>query len=126
MGDLVGTCPVPAAPAAPTDPGVGQPGRSLEYIHGHLVVCPRSDATVHTVERILAEHGGVRPAHHLRTSADWPTCAHRGGDHHLAGGHSRWLECGSNWVRLGRQTKRAPDPRKTTPTRRLPQFPFNS
>ena len=30
-----------------------------------LVGCSRTgDAAVHTVERLLAEHGGVRPAHH--------------------------------------------------------------
>ena len=37
--------------------------RTLEYLDGHVVVRSRSDAAVHTAERILVEHGRIRPAH---------------------------------------------------------------
>src|SRR5712691_3036223 len=119
MGNLVGTRTTSAAAATPTNPGLGQSGRPFEFIDGHLVIRARGDAAVHTVERLLVEYGRVGPTHPLCPGIERPTSADRGGDHHLVGGHRRWLECGSNSVRLGRQTKGAPDPCKTTPTRRL-------
>src|SRR5439155_24842286 len=92
VGDLVGTCPTPVTATTPIDSGLGQPSRTPEYLDRHLAVCSRSDAALHTAQRIMAEYGGVRPTHHLRASLVRAASAKCGAVDHLAGGHRGWLE----------------------------------
>ena len=89
----LGHVPHLTATTTAADPRLGQSGRPFEHVDRHLVVRARGDAAVHPAERLLAEHGRVRPTHPLRPGAERAASAERGGTHHLAGGHGRWLEC---------------------------------
>src|SRR4051795_11665890 len=92
LGDLAGLRAERTVTAAAHAARVGQSGGASEHVNRQLAVRTRGDAAVHAAERILAEHGGVRATHHLRTRAEWAASAACGASDDLAGRHGGWLE----------------------------------
>src|SRR5437667_4647820 len=115
MGDLVGTRATLAIAATPTDSRVGQSRRTPELVDRDLAVRARGDAALHTLERVLVEHGRISPAHPLWKGADRPASAERSRVDHLVGRNSGRLERSSNSIRMGWQTEGTPPASKTTP-----------
>src|SRR5712691_6383469 len=114
MDDLVGTRATLGIAATPADSHLGQSRRTPELVDRDLVVCAWGDAALHTLERVLAEHGRVSPAHPQWPGANRPASAERSRVDHLVGGNGGRLERSSNSVRVGWQTERTPPASKKT------------
>ena len=114
LGHLVGRCSTSATATTPLDFDLGQSEGSFEHVDRHLVVRSRGHAAVHAAEWLMAEHGGIRPAHHLWAGLERPASADGGASDHLVGGCGCRLERQPDSVRMGRQTTGAPSPCRTT------------